>query len=189
MRFENFHQNIICINSFTERTFQASYFSSINFKIIMDNETVIKKFYESFAQHDVEGMIGCYHNNVVFFDPAFGELTGADAKNMWRMLLSRGSNIKITFSNVHAEGNSGSADWQAEYVYSQTGRNVINKISARFEFDDGKIIKHTDNFDLWKWTRQALGFKGYLLGWSPFMKMKIRKQTNHLLKIFSRRMR
>ena len=38
---------------------------------------------------------------------------------------------------------------------------------------DGKIIKHTDIFDLWEWSKQALGVSGYLLGWSGFMKNKI----------------
>ena len=43
---------------------------------------------------------------------------------------------------------------------------------------DGLITEHTDQFDIWKWSRQALGLSGVLLGWSNFMKVKIRKMAS-----------
>ncbi|MEO8086376.1 MAG: nuclear transport factor 2 family protein [Bacteroidota bacterium] len=151
----------------------------------MNNQEIITKFYESFSRADAEGMVKLYADDIVFSDPAFGELKGDDAKNMWRMLIqnSKGK-IKITFADVTADGHSGSANWIAEYTFSQTGRFVVNKIVAHFEFKEGKISRHTDHFDLWKWTQQALGWKGYLLGWSSFMKNKIQIQTNNLLKVY-----
>ena len=152
----------------------------------MDNKALIEKFYTSFANADAAGMTSCYHDNIEFEDPGFGKLFGNDAKLMWQMLLSRNNNIKITFSDIQVQQNKGTANWTAEYMYAQTGRKVVNKISAQFEFLDGKIIKHTDYFDLWKWTRQALGFKGYLLGWSSFMKNKIHTMTNKLLENYKK---
>jgi ketosteroid isomerase-like protein len=151
----------------------------------MKNSELITKFYTSFANADAEGMVACYHNDIQFEDPAFGPLKGDDAKNMWRMLIknSKGGS-KITFSDVEANDKTGSANWVAEYNFSQTGRHVINKISATYEFKDGLIIKHTDVFDMWAWSKQALGLKGYLLGWSDFLKGKIQQQTNSLLKKF-----
>ena len=151
----------------------------------MKNVELIKKFYDSFANADIEGMISCYHKDIEFEDPAFGLLKGEQAKNMWRMLLERGGKIKIESSNIKANEKTGSANWRADYVYSGTKRKVTNLITAKFEFQDGKIIKHTDDFDLWKWTKQALGISGYLLGWSSFMKKKINQQTNSLLKKYT----
>jgi ketosteroid isomerase-like protein len=152
----------------------------------MTNSELITSFYQAFANGDAEGMVNCYHNNIQFKDPAFGALKGEDAKNMWRMLLSRNKgNIHIAFSNVTATEKTGSANWVAEYVFSATGRKVINVISAEFEFADGKIIKHTDTFDIYKWTKQALGFKGYLLGWTAFMQNKIQQQSGALLKKYT----
>ena len=149
----------------------------------MNNSELIKKFYDSFANGDAEGMVSCYGDNIQFEDPAFGKLNGEMAKNMWRMLVNNNKSIiKISYSNVQANDKTGSVNWAAEYVFSQTGRPVINKIAATFEFKDGKIIKQTDVFDMWKWSRQALGLKGYLLGWSDFLKGKIQIQTNSLLK-------
>lgn len=151
----------------------------------MINTELINKFYTSFVNGNAEEMVNCYHNEIIFQDPAFGILKGEDAKNMWRMLIERSKgDIKITFNNVKANDKTGSAHWEAHYTFTQTGRPVINKISAQFEFKDGKIIKHTDTFDLWTWSKQALGFKGYLLGWSSFMQKQINKQTAALLKAY-----
>jgi ketosteroid isomerase-like protein len=152
----------------------------------MNNAELITKFYESFAKGDAEAMVNCYHNGIQFHDPAFGVLIGEDAKNMWRMLIGRNKgNIHITFSNVVANEKIGSANWRAEYIFSQTNRKVINVISAKFEFADGKIIRHTDNFDIYKWTKQALGIKGYLLGWTAFMRKQIQQQSGKLLKKYT----
>lgn len=140
------------------------------------NIELINKFYTAFANLNAEQMISCYSDSATFYDPAFGTLHGKDAKKMWRMLIDKSQgNLKITYSNVTATETSGSADWVAEYVFSQSGRKVINHINAKFEFWDGKIIKHTDTFDFYKWTKQALGIKGYLFGWTGFMKKQVRK--------------
>jgi ketosteroid isomerase-like protein len=152
----------------------------------MNNAELITNFYEAFAKGDAETMVGFYHNDIQFRDPAFGNLRGEDAKNMWRMLIGRNKgNIKITFSKVVTNEKTGSANWVAEYVFSQTNRKVINVIAAKFEFADGKIIKHTDNFDIYKWTKQALGIKGYLLGWTAFMRKQIQQQSGKLLKKYT----
>lgn len=145
----------------------------------MNNQELITKFYESFQKRDAEGMVNCYHENISFEDPAFGVLQGERAKNMWRMLVSRlDENATIQFSNVQVDETKGSAEWKATYLYSATNRQVVNRIKAAFEFKDGKIIKHKDDFNLWSWTKQALGTSGYLLGWSGFMKKKIQKMAN-----------
>lgn len=152
----------------------------------MENEQIIQTFYESFARNDADGMVSCYHDEIEFSDPAFGVLKGADAKNMWRMLIERGKgDIKIAFSNISANEKTGSADWTARYLFSKTGRKVFNEIHAEFEFKDGKILRHTDTFDIWKWSKQALGLPGVLLGWSSFMQNKIRKTAKDSLREYS----
>ncbi|QKJ29212.1 nuclear transport factor 2 family protein [Mucilaginibacter mali] len=149
----------------------------------MDNKQLIEKFYSSFANGDANGMISCYTDDITFTDPAFDTLHGDDAKSMWRMLLQN-KGVKVTFSNVSADDKTGSALWVAEYTFSRTGRKVINRVSAQFEFRDGLIVKHTDSFDVWKWAGQAMGFAGWLLGWTPFMRNKIQQQVRGLLAKF-----
>ena len=154
----------------------------------MENEPIIRTFYEAFARNDSDAMVSCYHDAVEFSDPAFGLLKGADAKNMWRMLVERGKgDIKINYSNVSANEKTGSADWTADYLFSKTNRKVHNEIHAEFEFQDGKILRHTDTFDVWKWSKQALGLPGVLLGWSGFMQNKIRRTALESLREYSKK--
>jgi SnoaL-like domain len=150
---------------------------------MINNEDVIVKFYTAFANANVEKMCECYHPNVQFNDPAFGFLNGNEVFQMWRMLIERSNgNIKIDFSNINANEHLGSARWIATYRFSKTNRKVVNRIAAKFLFKDGLIIKHTDDFDIWKWSRQAFGIKGILLGWTGFMQNKIQQQARMSLK-------
>lgn len=149
----------------------------------MNNSELIKKFYTSFSDGNIKGMIACYHKDITFQDPAFGRLKGERAVKMWQMLLSqKKANTKITFNNIQASSKNGKANWTAEYIYEK--RKVINKVSAEFKFKDGKIIEHIDTFDLWKWTKQAMGITGYLIGWTSFIKSKIQSTTNQKLDTF-----
>ena len=146
---------------------------------------LINKFYTAFNELDAETMSSCYHDEVVFDDPAFGELKGESARNMWRMLCQsqKGKDFKVK----HSEVTNNSAYWEAFYTFSKTGRKVHNKIHANFEFKDGLIIRHSDNFDLHKWASQAMGLSGLLIGWSGFFKKKLQKQTNYLLHKFEQK--
>ena len=62
---------------------------------------------------------------------------------------------------------------RAEYTLSQTGRAVHNVIEAAFTFEDGRIRTHRDTFDFWRWSRQALGAPGLVLGWTPWLRRKV----------------
>ena len=108
---------------------------------------------------------------------------------MWRMLVARAQDFSLTFDAVEADDRAGRARWVARYLFSQTGRPVVNRIEARFVFRDGRIAEHRDSFDLWRWTRQALGIKGTLLGWSPFVQRAIRSQARKGLDLYRRRQR
>jgi ketosteroid isomerase-like protein len=141
------------------------------------NEQLIHRFYESFAKRDAEGMAACYHADVKFSDPVFVDLKGSEAGDMWRMLTERASDLVIRHSGVRADDSAGSASWEADYTFSQTKRFVKNRISAQFKFKDGLIVDHRDTFDLWAWSKQALGPAGLLLGWTPLVQNKIRKQA------------
>jgi ketosteroid isomerase-like protein len=146
-------------------------------------KTLVEKFYNAFKDLDAPTMNSCYHRDIVFEDPAFGVLEGYRAKAMWEMLCEsqKGKDFKVIYSDIKTNTNKGSAHWEAFYSFSKTGRKVHNKIDATFEFKDGLIIKHTDNFSLHKWAQQAIGFKGLLLGSTGFFKKKLNKQTTFLL--------
>ncbi|WP_417660264.1 nuclear transport factor 2 family protein [Pseudomonas sp.] len=141
------------------------------------NGQLIQRFYSAFQLLDAETMASCYATDVRFSDPVFPDLRGEDAVDMWRMLTRRAKNFSLTFDNIQADEQQGSAQWVATYVFSQTGNTVVNRIDANFKFADGKIAEHRDQFDLWSWASQALGFKGRLLGWTPLVQNAIRGQA------------
>ena len=138
-------------------------------------EQLITQFYSAFQQKDWKTMQSYYHDEVTFSDPVFQNLKGKEAKAMWHMLALNAKDFSLEFNSIKASKTAGSAHWEATYSFSRTGRKVVNKIDASFEFKEGLIIKHTDRFDFWKWTRMALGFSGVLLGWSGFMKDKVKE--------------
>ncbi|MFI4939564.1 MAG: nuclear transport factor 2 family protein [Burkholderiales bacterium] len=148
------------------------------------NANLLSTFYTAFQRLDAEAMAACYASDIQFSDPVFPALNGAEAADMWRMLASRAQNFSLTFDSVEADDQTGRAHWVATYTFTQTGRTVINDIQASFVFREGKIARHIDRFDLWRWSRQALGAKGWLLGWTPLVRKAIQAQAAKGLAIF-----
>ncbi len=141
------------------------------------NVLVIQTFYGAFQQGDYKTMQDCYHPQITFSDPVFPRLEGRQVYAMWHMLCEAGQDLKIDFEAVGAFDSQGQARWQASYRFGKQQRMINNAIEARFHFKDGKIIRHEDRFDLWKWSSMAFGLPGTFLGWSSFMQDKIRKQA------------
>jgi len=141
------------------------------------NRAVVETFYTCFAQRDFSGMAACYSPEVEFSDPVFTRLKGQEAKDMWEMLCTRGKDLEISFQVLRADDSGAAAHWEADYTFSGSGRKVHNVIDAEFELRGGKIVRHRDRFDLWRWTRMALGAKGVLLGWLPAVQNAVRAQA------------
>lgn len=136
------------------------------------HHALIESFYRAFQEKDIKTMGECYHPDAYFKDEAF-ELRGKEIAAMWHMLVMRGTDLTLEFSVSEHAGNI-TARWEPKYTFSQNGRYVHNIIDAEFEFKDGKIYRHRDRFDFWRWSRQALGLPAYLLGWSEFFHNKVK---------------
>ena len=137
------------------------------------NQQLLTSFYEAFRQKDYATMQACYADTAVFNDAVFQNLDATHVRNMWEMLIKRGKDLELTYSNIEANDTTGSADWTATYTFSQTKRRVVNHVRANFTFENGKIVNHTDRFDFYTWSKQALGLSGLLLGWTGFMQKKV----------------
>ena len=145
---------------------------------------LITRFYTAFQKQDWQTMNSCYHAEATFYDPAFRNLTSKEVRAMWHMLCLNARNFSLAFSDVQADEKTGQSRWIATYTFSKTGRSVVNQINAAFTFKDGLILTHTDTFDLWKWSRQALGLSGILLGWSVIVRNKVNSTARKSLTRF-----
>jgi hypothetical protein len=137
------------------------------------NIELLQRFYLAFSRRDHAAMAACYHPQVHFTDEVF-DLQGWKAAAMWRMLCERGADLRIEFGNLQADDSRGRAHWEAWYSFSLTRRKVHNVIDAEFEFRDGLILRHVDRFDFYRWSRQALGLPGLLLGWTGKVRDKVK---------------
>ena len=151
------------------------------------HETLVRAFYDAFARRDAEAMARCYHPDVFFTDPVFPRLHGAEAADIWRMLLARATDLQVTLDEASADEAEGHARWTARYTFTRTGRPVVNRVEAMFAFRDGLIVRHYDRFSFWRWASQALGPVGKALGWSPPIHWKVRKDAAAALAKFRAR--
>jgi ketosteroid isomerase-like protein len=157
---------------------------------LQHNDTVLRQYYEAFGKKDWQAIANLYGDSIFFSDPGFPELRGDGARLMWRMLFTRASpDFRIELLNVSATAEGGSGEMIAHYTFSQTGRVVANKIHSTFAILDGKIIRQHDRFKFWKWAGQALGAKGYLLGWSQLLKAIVRNKAAKGLASFAESVR
>jgi hypothetical protein len=147
------------------------------------NEQTLVRFYGAFAELDPERMAPCYAEDVAFDDEVFSLRGKTQVMGMWRMLCAatkdKGADVwQLRYRDVKADDAHGAAHWDAHYRFSATGRIVDNSIDAQFEFGpDGRIVQHRDRFDFWRWSRQALGAPGLVLGWTPMLRGKIRAKA------------
>ena len=151
------------------------------------NEQTLKRFYNAFAALDADTMAACYAPDAQFRDPAFMLNTQREISGMWHMLCEavrdKGrEDWRLDFGDVYADANTGHVQWEARYRFSVTRRQVHNIIEADFTFTpDGLIATQHDQFDFWRWSRQALGMGGWVLGWAPFFQKQVRQQTHAAL--------
>ena len=148
------------------------------------HKDLINTFYTAFQNKDYETIKGCYHPEATFSDEVFLNLNAKETGMMWEMLIRAGEDLRLEFKDVEADGQKGKATWVPTYTFGKTGRKVINHIQAEFIFKDGKIFKHRDYFDFHKWSKQALGTPGILLGWTGFLKNKVRDNARQRLDSF-----
>ena len=148
-------------------------------------DNLVRRFYTCFSQLDHAGMNALYSEDVQFFDPAFGYLSGAEVRAMWKMLCTRARDFSLRYNEPEVlDQEYVTCRWTADYVFSNTGRKVHNEVKAHMKIMDGRIVEHSDAFSMHRWAAQALGWKGWLLGGSGFFQKAIRNKARKQLEAF-----
>ncbi len=150
----------------------------------MNQEETVDRFYKALARCDAETMADCYADNAEFSDPAFPRLNAEQVRGMWRMLCSRSKDLRVEYVCRKLAHDHFQVQWDAWYTFSKTGRPVHNRIQADIRLQDGKIVVHRDSFSFWRWSIQALGLSGLLLGWSPLLRTAVRAEAGKALQTY-----
>jgi len=148
---------------------------------------VAERFYDAFTVRDHYTMGLLYAEHATFSDPVFPLLNAKGTRLMWQMLLSRAEDFNVDVEIVEDSASRIRANWVANYTFSATGRPVTNRVRTEMQLAAGKIVRHQDTFSLWRWSAQALGAKGALLGWTPIVRNKIQAQAASSLRDFARK--
>lgn len=157
-----------------------------------ENELLLRNFYDAFARCDWKAMQTAYADEAVFVDPVFANLNAFEVRAMWQMLCSGAKDFSLKIHRIECDsepyiGPNGenffycTADWEADYLFSATNKKVNNKVRSYIKIFEGKIAEQSDKFNFYRWSRQALGFKGWLFGMtSPFRRAVTTKARNQL---------
>ena len=152
-------------------------------------EQRLAAFYAAFRELDAASMRAAYAPAARFQDPVF-RLAGRDEIGaMWAMLCEatarNGRDVwRLDVGEIVADASYGRARWEAHYRFSATGRMVHNVVEAEFTFEDGLIVTHAESYDFWRWSRQALGSTGLMMGWTPMLRNQVRRQAQGKLERF-----
>ncbi len=148
---------------------------------------VAQRFYDALSVRDWYTMSLLYAEHATFSDPVFPLLNAKGTRLMWQMLLSRAEDFDVDVNVLEDSPSRARVNWVARYTFSVTGRPVTNHVSTQMQLVAGKIVRQQDSFSLWRWSAQALGAKGALLGWTPIVRNKIRAQASASLRDFARK--
>ena len=140
----------------------------------------IVDFYEAFKRLDAAAMQTAYAPKARFSNPVFTLRGAGEIGAMWAMLCDaidrkRLEEWQIEVSDIEATAKRGRARWEPNYRFRANGRVVHSVTDAEFTFDkEGRIISHDERFSFWRWSHQALGLQGTLLGWTPLLRLRTR---------------
>lgn len=143
-------------------------------------DTFIRQFYADFEAGRAEAVLSYLHPEVSFTDPIFGRLQGREVRALIHMLAaSRTADRRFVVHSVRATEQGATVNWTAHYTFA--GRPVTNVIITHFVLKGERIRAYEDQFNLNAWMSMALGPVGRLLGWTPWLRGKVRSQVRQRL--------
>lgn len=146
--------------------------------------SVAERFYDAFALGDWHTMGLAYAQHATFSDPVFPLLGADEVRAMWQMLLARAQDFSLNYNVVAVNDDGARVIWVARYAFGSRARPVHNRVVTEMRFVAGRIVRQTDHFDFWRWSRQALGVPGWLFGWTPMLRSRVRAQAADSLRAF-----
>jgi len=108
-------------------------------------EELIKRYFDAFNQHDVEGVMECFHEHPVIVDPAGNRLEGRDmVRRHYEISFDRFPDGRCDLRLCTGNGGRGVAESLFRGTRAQYGK-VVEALGAEvMEIADGKIKEIRD---------------------------------------------
>lgn len=140
---------------------------------------VVNRFFESYQRSDWQSMARCYHDKASFSDPIYPDLREENIVYLWFSRLSKHQSIDLQYRVVFADERKAQVEWTAISPFN--GKAVKIEGLSTFALWDETIVRHVDEFSFVKWSRQAQGLKGWLLGGSRFYQARVQRSARSQL--------
>lgn len=137
---------------------------------------IVKEFYKALSKGDYQKVNSLYHDDAKYRDEIF-DLRGKEINALWYTATRPEMNLIAHCKSLKVDGDRVTTDWNISYTIDTLNRKVELDETGVFQFQDGKIINHKDSYDFWSWCAQSLGFIGKALGWSQWLKNRVRNQA------------
>lgn len=132
------------------------------------NEKLIQCYLQALQQQDLPTMQMCYHKSITYEDDLFRELKKGDVPAMWEMRFAENPVWEVEFKDIQASNDWGRVHWTLTYGHTKNGKPKRRHIVARFTFYEGKILYHSDAFNLYNWVKENQGaWWRFLIWFSP----------------------
>jgi ketosteroid isomerase-like protein len=108
-------------------------------------EELIQRYFDAFNQHDVEGVMACFHEHPVIIDPAGNRLEGRDmVRRHYEISFDRFPDGRCDLRLCTGNGGRGVAESLFRGTRAQYGK-VVEALGAEvMEIADGKIKEIRD---------------------------------------------
>lgn len=155
---------------------------------------VVDRFFEAFSASDWQTMARCYHDKASFSDPVYPDLREERIVYMWHQLLSAAetsnlnsgrkkslslNNLKLEYRVLFGDERKAQVLWTASYRYGN--RSVSNEVLSTLAIWDDKIVRQVDEYNFWRWSRQALGLTGLAFGTMPWYQRSVQRSAQSRL--------
>lgn len=146
----------------------------------MSHIEVIKKFFTSLQEKKGDVLLSCYAPDAVFSDPLHGLLDAEMLFKKWHLFLEQAQELELTYGPITVlDDEYFTSDWAMSYAKSPMGKKLKVKLKGKsfFRLKDLQIIEHSDAYRFSTLIAQTHGWKGYWLGWTGYMKRKVKLEA------------
>jgi len=140
------------------------------------NTEKVKEFYEALSRNDYEALIRLYHPDATYTDELFS-FKGKEIHALWYAATRPAMKLEVECLAIEEVNDRVQTKWKMGYTLDVINSRIELEEIGIFVFEGEKIMEHSDEYNFREWCTQAFGIIGTLLGWSSWLRNRVRKQA------------